>query len=494
MKRLLIALALICFPAIAQAQCNGVFAAHTVCGNPTGSAGIPTQIPQSAITGIPGGTNGQTQYNNAGAFGGYTLSQDCTVNTTTGVITCTKTNNVSFAPSATTDTTNAANISSGTLPYQRLPAGSSTVTGASTTYIQAQNYTVVNRSNAGSPMADTLPGTSPGVLAANSFITVTNVDTAGILSIKVGTGTSFKTSTASTGYIYVCPGQTVRFYSDGSNYWALDRPTRCVLKAATTIYVATTGSATNDGLTASTPLLDPTFAYNLAGANLDLATQNLTFQLANGTYSGILMDGPLLGAFFNRFTIGVFMTGNPGSPSSVVISHSGVDPPSLGAIEAVNGAYAVVDGFQVSSTTIDDITAFNNSALQIKDIIFGAPHASQNHISAAFNSIISITGSYTITAGGGCHMIAVQGSTVETLDIVGTITATITGTPAFTSGFACVQYPSSIVINTPITYSGSATGARYSGNFNGIINTAGGGATFFPGNSAGVLSTGAQYN
>lgn len=42
----------------------------------------------------PGGTTGQVQYNNAGAFGGFTFSGDMTVNVSTGLVTSTKINGV----------------------------------------------------------------------------------------------------------------------------------------------------------------------------------------------------------------------------------------------------------------------------------------------------------------------------------------------------------------------------------------------------------------
>jgi hypothetical protein len=52
-------------------------------------AAIPPPVPTA-----PGGTNGQIQYNNAGAFGGFTAGQDCTVNASTGAVNCTKLQNV----------------------------------------------------------------------------------------------------------------------------------------------------------------------------------------------------------------------------------------------------------------------------------------------------------------------------------------------------------------------------------------------------------------
>lgn len=71
MKRILLALVLLLIPAAASAQCNGVFPNNTVCGNITGSNATPRPTNPTAFLGAAGGTNGQIQYNNAGALGGF---------------------------------------------------------------------------------------------------------------------------------------------------------------------------------------------------------------------------------------------------------------------------------------------------------------------------------------------------------------------------------------------------------------------------------------
>lgn len=90
MKKLLLTLALLLLPSLAWAQCNGVFPNNTACGNITGITNTPRPIPLTSFpANAPGGTTGQIQYNaGSGLFGGFTMSGDCTTNTTTGVITC----------------------------------------------------------------------------------------------------------------------------------------------------------------------------------------------------------------------------------------------------------------------------------------------------------------------------------------------------------------------------------------------------------------------
>lgn len=86
----------------AMAQCNGIFPNNTVCGNVSGSLSPPYAAPLSSFSFGPGGTSGQIQYNNGlNGFAGFTAGGDCAINTSTGIVTCLKTNGNTFGPFAT---------------------------------------------------------------------------------------------------------------------------------------------------------------------------------------------------------------------------------------------------------------------------------------------------------------------------------------------------------------------------------------------------------
>ncbi len=104
--------------------------------------------------GTPGGASGQLQYNNGGAFGGVTLGGDGTLNTSTGVLTVTKTSGTAFGYFATG--TDASNLT-GTVSVNRFNGGSgassSTFLRGDGTWAAAGGATFANPSATAGPTA-----------------------------------------------------------------------------------------------------------------------------------------------------------------------------------------------------------------------------------------------------------------------------------------------------------------------------------------------------
>jgi hypothetical protein len=238
------------------------------------------------------------------------------------------------------------------------------------------------------------------------------------------------------------------------------------------VYAAATGNDSNDGLTASRAgafltiqkAID-TVSGVLIGANA------VTIQLADGTHSGaVAVNAPWLG------TGTVTLTGNTTFPSNVVAT-----APSTGTI-ALNAGRLTVSHFQVQSASVYGIVAYPGGRIDIgSGMRFGA--TTNSHI-AVEGGYIYGRANYMIVGGGPVHWGV---GSAGLIDIAG-ITITVVGTPAFSYAFcSCSGNGVAFVISN--TFTGSATGSRYNVGQGGQINTNGGGASYFPGNSAGTETT-----
>jgi hypothetical protein len=252
---------------------------------------------------------------------------------------------------------------------------------------------------------------------------------------------------------------------------------REVLTANRTYYVATTGNNSNNGLTAGTPFLTTQKAIDVCAATLDFAGYTVTIQIADGTYTSGTSIKAMVGM---------------ASPASLVVQGNATTPANV-LINVSGGIPFTVSGPQtqcyIKNLKVQGSIAFNVlfGTLYWSGVVFGA--CSAYHFNAN-KALIMFQGSggYTIAGGAATHLYATSGS-LFWCEGVGTVT--LSGTPAFTT-FVIADNTTNVRINGN-TYSGGATGSRYSVSANAVIFTNGGGATYLPGNTAGAASTGGLY-
>lgn len=120
--------------------------------------------------GTPGGTSGQIQYNNAGAFGGFTASGDVTVNSGTGATAVVKING----------TTVSGTTGSGNVVFSASPTFTGTIIGAAETLSGALSSGNINLTSA------TVPANGFYEIAAGDI----GVAVSGALGFEFGGGAS----------------------------------------------------------------------------------------------------------------------------------------------------------------------------------------------------------------------------------------------------------------------------------------------------------------
>ena len=255
---------------------------------------------------------------------------------------------------------------------------------------------------------------------------------------------------------------------------------RIRLSAPLTIYVSPSGvDAPNNGLTVGTPVQTINYAYGLLQKNYDLNGQTATIQLANGTYVAANLTGSIVG------DLGASVTINGSATAGAVSIAATANGQSLFLL--TGKAVCNVSGITITAGSFTGCQGlFTNFGCTIlaNNMTFG-PMPGGTHVTCSGQIIL--TGS-TITGGAATHL-SVGGPGV--LQVAGA--NTVTGSPSFTGQFALAQNLGLLVASTGTTYTGAATGTRYTVTLNAVINTLGGGTTLFPGSVAGSTSTGGQY-
>jgi len=284
-------------------------------------------------------------------------------------------------------------------------------------------------------------------------------------------------------------GDTLVLEATGSNWYAVSGSvtgiTRKRLLGNLTLYVSTTGSDSNNGLTAGTAFATIQKALDVLQSSYDLNGYTVTVQLADGTYNvggqALTARQKLVGQLGYQQLV---FQGNSGTPANVVVSAT-----SGNCFYAYSNAQFTIKDLKMQTTTAGSCIVASDPGVYIvaNNVVFGTSAGS--HTSATYGAQIWLNGGYSIvgSAAAGFHLYAANQGAVY----VSGGTVTLTGTPAF-SGFAYANMMG--VVSSSATFSGSATGTRYTGGLNSVINSGGGGANYFPGNVAGGVTTGAQYN
>jgi hypothetical protein len=299
---------------------------------------------------------------------------------------------------------------------------------------------------------------------------------------RAGTGGVHGVAVSGSGVLSVVAGTNVTVNnSDPSNPIVSSTGgggAREVLSAVRTYFVRTDGSDANTGLadTAGGAFLTIQKAVDVVADTIDNAGFDVTIQIAAGTYTG---------AVKTRYARGrgiTFIQGNVANISQVILSVTSANAVTCTEISDSGWTLRYVE---LRTTTFGSgVAALRGCVITVSAVAFGA--CATAHVIAGGGRVALVT-SYTINGNANWHIYALEGGVVTAQ----TVTVTLTGTPNFAQSFL-FGVLGGIANLQSMTYSGSATGKRYTlqqrGSFFGSAST-----TYLPGNVVGTTTAESFY-
>lgn len=241
------------------------------------------------------------------------------------------------------------------------------------------------------------------------------------------------------------------------------------------LYIAPSGSNVSGDGSQGNPWATMQYAYDWIVRNVNLNGYDANINMAAGTYTDAFVNiVDQEGAGFINFV------GDVVTPSNVLVQTASTAFQQYAGKMGVSGMKIVSGGWGLYSAQRGEI--YTRGPIE-----FGA--CTSGHTTAQYGALIRFNANYTISGGSPYHMMTETGGRI----ILTGITATLVGTPAFSSAFARSGGAGNIYRAGSQVWSGAATGVRYSAVMNGTIYVGGQGSDYFPGSSAGSVATGGQY-
>lgn len=280
-------------------------------------------------------------------------------------------------------------------------------------------------------------------------------------------------------------GQVACFIDDGVSFQLASAPLG-VLTANLGYYVnAATGSDANSGL-----------SWGQAFATIQRAVDKATSFNLNG-YSVVIYiaDGSYTYATLRRFTGtgSITLYGNPANPGNVVLT----GPTGFAVFCEFPGYY--LNGLRLQSPAPypaggmpgAGLLAAPGAVIDIRNIEYGYCYG--YHAVADGGTIVLGNGAQRIAGSSQYHLMAQNAGSIRR-DGINQPALTLLNAVNFTAAFiSAVNLGVTQAIYSSITNPGYATGQRYLATGNGVIASGGGGASYYPGSSAGNVSSGGQY-